>query len=94
MHGVMARSPVDPVPMVKRYRLTAAAKLDERTRPARRKRQYERIYAAQVGHKLTKYEAAKVRRCASLAALVEVIETAILSGDERGTFCANDLVRM
>jgi hypothetical protein len=65
-----------------------------RSTDARRRREFERVYQAQLGHKPSKFELSKVRRCASLATLCELIEVAILSGDERGrTFVPDDLVR-
>jgi hypothetical protein len=94
MHGMVSRSAADAVPLHKRYTTTRSQKLDQRTRPARRRREFERVYQAQLGHKPSKFELSKVRRCASLATLCELIEVAILSGDERGrTFVPDDLVR-
>jgi hypothetical protein len=69
------------------------ARLDGRTREARRARELQATYSEQAGGELTADLAARIRRAAELTALAEAKRAQLMRGDE-GAASLDDLVRL
>jgi hypothetical protein len=67
----------------KRYMLNRHGKVDGRSRPAKRQKALELLYARQMGGRLTKFQQMQITRTAALGALAETVQQALLVGSDR-----------